>query len=271
MEEGEKSKGWLVWVIVIPLCMALGAVATRWAMKPFSKPSGPPPPAAQAQAPQAAPVPAEAPPADNFELPGDEAEGKEAEVVWSKPGAAAPQPAKTAAAPEPAPAPDAGDSKKDQSLGLAYGALTKATEKLLGNPKAIKALLSNDYVVKGFMSRDTVKKATASSASLAAYLKNPDNLSQFMGKSVVQRGINNQQLVDAVASSKLAGALLDTPGGRALLKDTDAIGEIMRENPAMVNVLTNPVLLNALMQNPKTAEVAAQIGASGNPLAKYKK
>lgn len=257
MEEGEKSKSWLIWIIIVPVCMAIGALGVKWAMKPFSRPSAPAPAAAEAQAPAPAPAPAQAPPPDNFELPGDEAEGKEAVVTWGKP-------AETAApgAPAAAARAAAGDPEKDRSLGLVYGALTKAAEKLLGSPKAVNALLSNEYVVKGFMSRETVKKATASSASLAAYLKDPKNVSQFMNKPAVQKGINNQQLVDAVATSKLASALLDTPGGKALLNDPAAIAEVVKANPGLVTVLSNPALINALMQNPRTAGLAGQLGGS---------
>ncbi|MEK7722218.1 MAG: hypothetical protein AAB359_07505, partial [Elusimicrobiota bacterium] len=136
-------------------------------------------------------------------------------------------------------------------------------EKILNSPKAVTALLSNEYVVKGFMSRDTVKNATASSSALANYLKNPTNMSKFMGKEAVQRGINNQQLVNAVASSRLAGALLDTPGGRALLSDPRAIAEVLQANPALIDVLMNPAVLNALIQNPKTVGVVTQINMAG--------
>jgi hypothetical protein len=123
----------------------------------------------------------------------------------------------------------------------------------------VGAIFNNDYVVKGFMSRDTVKKATASSASLAAYLKNPSNLSKFMAKAPVQQGLKDPRLVGAMAGSKLVAAMLDTPGGKDLLSDPSAMAGIVQANPALAGVLTNPAILKALMENPKTANVAAQL------------
>ena len=101
--------------------------------------------------------------------------------------------------------------------------------------------------------------------SLANYLKNPANMNKFMGKEAVQRGINNQELVNTVATSGIAVALLDTPGGRALLNDPMAIAEILQANPGLVEVLKNPAILNALVSNPKTAGVVTSISMSGIP------
>ena len=260
MEEEGKGGGWLKWIIIIPVCMAAGALLTKWALKPLSSTRF-----VQAQAvasvpastAQQAPAPA-VPDNSGYELPGDEPAGAEAAVVWSnKPSSPAGQGARPEAA--PAPAADPKEEKRSRAMGFAYGALSKAAAKLLDNPKAVSALLNNNYVVKGFMARDTVKAATANAASLSAYLKNPANLSQFVSKPAVQGGMNDQQLVNALASSRLAGALMDTPGGKALLKDPAAITDIINANPGILKVLTTPAVLNALIQNPKTAGIVGNI------------
>ena len=274
MEEGEQGKSWLIGVLIIPVAMAAGVLLTKWALQPgkTARPTAEeqaetrteaPAPFTQAAAP-AAPRPAVSESA-GYDLPGDEPSG-DAGIIWAnKPAETAPskeagaRPAQAAAAARPE------DAKKSEGLGFAYGAISKAVEKLLDNPKAVSAILNNEYVVKGFMSRDTVKNATRSSASLAAYLKNPANMNKFMGKEVVQRGLNNQQLVNTVATSGLAVALLDTPGGKALLSDPMAIAEILQANPGLVDVLKNPAILNALVSNPKTSGVVTSISMSGIP------
>ena len=260
MEESDNGRGWIFWLLVVPAALATGALLTRWALQR-------PAPAPQAQVAESAPprqpaMPA-AQPAESqpFDLPGDEPDSGEPAVSWGKEPAAATGAAGAASA--AGAAADPGESKKSFGLGLACGALTKASEKLLNNPKALGALFNNDYVVKGFMSRDTVKQATASPAALAAYLKNPANMNKFMAKAPVQSGMNNRELVNAVASSKLAGAMLDTPGGKALLKDPSAMADILKANPGLINVLGNPVMIEALMNNPKTAGVVTQITMSG--------
>jgi len=267
MEEGEQGKSWLIWVLIVPVAMAAGVLLTKWALQP-----GKSAPAAQAEAQAEAvnPLPSSAVPkpaaaeSAGYDLPGDEPSG-DAGIIWAnKPGEAAPS-KEAGARPAQAAAASPQDAKKSQGLGFAYGAISKAVEKLLDNPKAVSALLNNEYVVKGFMSRDTVKNATRSSASLAAYLKNPANMNKFMGKEVVQRGLNNQQLVNTVATSGIAVALLDTPGGKALLNDPMAIAEILQANPGLVDVLKNPAILNALVSNPKTSGVVTSISMSGIP------
>ena len=212
---------------------------------------------APAQRPAAAP-------AENapYDLPGDEPDSGEPQLSWGKDPAAG-RPGAGAPAASQAAGEDPKEAKKSFGMGLAYGALTAAAGKLLDNPKAMSALFNNDYVVKGFMSRDTVKEATANSAALAKYLGNPANMAKFMAKEPVQRGMGNRELVSALASSKLVGAMLDTPGGKALLKDPNAMAGVLKTNPGLINVLSNPVMLEALMNNPKTAGVVTQITISG--------
>ncbi len=270
MEEGGQGKSWLIWALIVPVAMAAGVLLTKWALQPV-KAVRTAPAEEQVQAQPEAASPAAAPggprPATpdgaGYDLPGDEPSG-DAGIIWankpaetppSKEAAARPAAAAAAASPQ--------DAKNSQGLGFAYGAISKAVEKLLDNPKAVSALLNNEYVVRGFMSRDTVKNATRNSAALANYLKNPANMNKFMGKEVVQRGMNNQQLVSAVASSALVGALLDTPGGKALLSDPLAIAEVLKANPGLIGVLRNPAILNALIENPKTAGVVTNISMQG--------
>ncbi len=260
MREGDGEKSWLIWLLVVPVCMTLGALLARWVFPPAGTAPAAGTETRAAAAPGTGTQPPEPAAPDNskFELPGDEP-ASDASVSWANKPAAATQPA--AAKPEPAAA--AGDPKKDNALGFKYGAISKAVEKLLNSPKAVAAILNNGYVVKGFMSRDTVRKATASSASLANYLKNPANLNNFMAKPAVQGGLNDPALVNAAASSKLVGALLDTPGGHALLNDPVSLAGVIQANPGLIDVLKNPNILNALLQNPKTAGVVGQLGMGG--------
>lgn len=259
-EEGAGGTHWMVWVLVIGVSMAIGALAVRWAIGPrpvLSPASSAAPASAPASAATAREtVQAKAPDQSQFDLPGDEQQG-DSSIMWSKQSA---KPAETQtgqSAPETPAAP--AEAGKSRELGFVKNALTKAAEKLLDNPKALAALFNNDYVVKGFMSRDTVRSATASKASLSAYLSDPRNLNQFMAKPAVQRGLNDQQLTAAMASTKLVAALMDTPGGKALLADQNAVTKVINANPALVTVLSNPGVASALAANPKTAGVLGSV------------
>ncbi|MBI5742979.1 MAG: hypothetical protein HY952_00355 [Elusimicrobia bacterium] len=264
MEEEKEGNNWLLWLLIVPVCMAAGALAVKLMLGPRGPAATPAAPTAAASSAEPAPfssaaaTPAAAPAETSFDLPGDERQA-DPSLSWGEPKAQERAPADA----QPAAKESSADAKKSRDLGLAYGALTKLADKLLGNPKALSAVFNNDYVVKGFMSRDTVKNATANKASLAAYMKNPKNLSEFMSKSPVQRGLNNSALVSELAASKLASALLDTPGGKALLSDPAAITDIIKTNPELLGVLTNPSVIGALSKNPKTAGVVGAAMSGG--------
>ncbi len=258
-EEQNSGGGWAIWVL-IPICVVLTVLATKWILKPRSAVTpvateqytgGNADEALMAQNRQAEAGTPYSPPEQNVMYK------PVAETVKEEQAAARPAPERPAGPDEAA---VAGRTPKEQrKSGLAYGFLTKAVGKLMNNPKAVSALLNNKYVVNGFMSRDSVKAATGSPAALAGYLKDPRNMSQFMNKPVVQAGLNNQALFDAVAGSKLVGALLDTPGGKGLLNDPSALADVLSANPGLVSVISNPKVLSALMHNPKTAGAAGAI------------
>lgn len=268
MEEGQSGgSGWAIWVL-IPVAVVLTVLATKWIMQPRSAApvgvteqytGGNADEVLTAKNSQAeADMQYSAPAQSNVQYKPVAETFKTEQAAPESP--VEPGPAKPAPQAGPDEASVAGRTVKEQrNSGLTYGFLTKAVGKLMNNPKAVSALLNNKYVIAGFMSRDSVKAATGSPAALASYLKNPRNTSQFMNKPVVQAGLNNQALFDAAVTSKLAGALLDTPGGKGLLADPSAISDILAVNPELVSVLSNPKVMGALTNNPKTSGAVGAI------------
>jgi hypothetical protein len=53
--------------------------------------------------------------------------------------------------------------------------------------------------------------------------------------------------------------MLDTPGGKALLNDPAAIAGVLKANPALLDALSNPAVLTAIAQNPRTTGLLGQI------------
>ncbi len=259
MEEEQKN-GWAIWVI-LPVCVVATVLVTRWLIKSNTGP------AALTEEYSAVERPVTDDDGDEQAQP----EPGEVRARYDSAGVKAQQPA-TPAADEPKTAQaDAGKAaadgrtvKKQRSFGAARDAISNFVAKSLDNPKAVAALLNNQYVVDGFMSRATVKAATASPKALSNYLKNPANLSKFMSKAAVKNGVNDGAMVDAVASSKLVGAMLETPGGRGLLDDPQALADIFMANPALASAISNPNILTALMNNPRTAGLVDTIAAGGS-------
>ncbi|MFA6435056.1 MAG: hypothetical protein WCW52_10205 [Elusimicrobiales bacterium] len=255
----EQKNGWAVWVL-LPVCILATVLVTRWLIKHHT---GAPSALTEEYTAEEAKMP------DDRDADQDEAaeSGPGEAGAPSIPGAvmpgSEPVPAKPAPAAPAVAVQDKRSAKKQWSLGRTRDALSKFAAGSLNNPKALAAILNNQYVVDGFMSRPTVKGLTGNPKALANYLKNPANLSKFMNKTAVKGGLNDARLVDAVGSSKLVGAMLDTPGGRGLLTDPQALTDVLMANPALASALLNPNVLNALMNNPKTVGLVNVLSMSG--------
>jgi len=156
---------------------------------------------------------------------------------------------------------ESNDTKAKEAMGMGSqkGYLSYAVGKVMGSPKAVSALLNNKYVVNGFMSRATVKAATGSAQGLANYLKGsgPTN---FMNNPVVKAAMDNPAVVNAIASSGMISAMLNTPAAQDLMKDPQALNDLVTNNPQlMATLMSNPNMMNALMSNPDTAALMGKI------------
>lgn len=151
-------------------------------------------------------------------------------------------------------------AKEQMGLGNQKGYLTYAVGKTMDNPKAVGALMNNSWVVKGFMGRSTVKGALGSPEGLSNYLKNTNAVNNFLGNSVVQAAMKNPAVVNAFASSAMAGAILSSPGVQGLMQNPQALIEMANTNPQVMALLSNPNVMAALMNNPQTAGLAAGLG-----------
>jgi hypothetical protein len=156
-------------------------------------------------------------------------------------------------------------AKEQMGLGNQKGYLTYAVGKTMDNPKAAAALMNNSWVVKGFMGRSTVKGALGSPEGLSNYLKNTNAVNNFLGNSVVQSALKNPALVNAFASSAMAGAILSSPGVQGLMQNPQALIEMANTNPQVMQLLSNPNVMAALMNNPQTAGLAAGLGGGFAP------
>jgi hypothetical protein len=160
--------------------------------------------------------------------------------------------------------PDMNDirQREQMSVGHQTGYLTKAVGAAMKSPKAVKALLNNKYVVAGFMSRDTVKRATSSPEALKEYLKG-NGPSNFVNNPVVKAAMGNPDVVSAVASSGMIGALLDTPAARELMKDPAAVAELVNSNPDLIAMaMQDPMLMSSLMSNPEVSGIVYKFDTS---------
>lgn len=268
MSEGPRNNDWFIWILIVPLCVLAGVMAARWYSAPpapvhASKGAGPERPA---ETPAAALPPSSAASRGADELQSDEVERGQAGVMWDKSSSTAAPAALPARVPAEALYSAAGprDPRKDELTGATDGALSEAAGRLLTDPRALSALLNNKYVVRGFLSREEVKRAGADKAAAVAFLSDRSNLETFLALDPVRRGRGSRQLVSIFATSKLLMAALDTPGCRAVLADQRAIRAIARANPGLADVLSDQLVLNAMMSHPRLDGVASQIqlGAS---------
>ena len=149
--------------------------------------------------------------------------------------------------------------KEHQYIGRKKGYLTSAVGAALKNPKVVKTLFNNSLVIKGFMGRDRVKKVLKDSDALTDYIMNTDAADNFLNNSIVKKALNNPSIVEAVISSKLASKILSSPAVKGLLKDSEKTNKLLSSNPEFMILLANPLIMNALMQNPETASALSNI------------
>lgn len=265
-QEGQEVKrtNWAIW-IVLPVCIVGTVLVTKWFMSTKSRP-----PAGSVMEYNEVYTPQkedrEPPPAS----PGSGATARTgapagtdmASLIRSGSGetvtAKAASPSSGRAKPEVV---DERTAKEQSKFGFTYGAISAAVGKAMNNPRAVSAMLNNQYVINGFMSRNTVKNATGSKEAALNYLKNERNVSAFFDRPIVQRGLNNAAVLNAVVSSGLMTSLLNTPGGKAVLNDPAAMREVIASNPQLGQLLMNPNVVNVLIGNPKTAGLIGQVGA----------
>ena len=154
--------------------------------------------------------------------------------------------------------------QEQKSFGFTKGYLTYAVGQTMNNPKAVSALFNNSFVVGGFMSRGTVKSALGSAQGLQNYLSNATVVNNFLGNSVVKAALGNPQVINAVASSSLASAIINSPAMQDMLKNPDSLNNILSANPQIATLMANPNVANALMNNPETAGVLGGLNIGGN-------
>ena len=158
--------------------------------------------------------------------------------------------------------------REQKSFGFTKGYLTYAVGKTMNNPKAVSALFNNSFVVGGFMARDTVKAALGSAQGLQNYLSNTSAVNTFLGNNVVKAALANPQIINAVASSSLASAIISSPAIQDLIKNPDSINNILASNPQIAMFMADPNIMRALMNNPQTAGVVGGLNLGGGNIPK---
>ena len=173
--------------------------------------------------------------------------------------AAVPDTRKNEAAVEQKPKPrNPKEERKDVSIGFTKDYISYMVGKNL-SPKTVSALLNNSFVVKGFMARSTVKAALGSTQGLQNYLSNTDAVNSFLGKGVIKAGMQDSNILNAVFSSELAGAVLNSPAMKDLVNHPDALNNMIVANPQLAMMLADPKIMNALTSTPQTAAAAGKM------------
>ncbi|MCX7905587.1 MAG: hypothetical protein N2446_02675 [Elusimicrobiales bacterium] len=149
--------------------------------------------------------------------------------------------------------------KEMTSIGYKQGFLSQAVGKLINNPKAIKALFDNEFVVKGFLARQTVKNALSDPKYLENILTNSQIISNFFNNENVKAALKNQEVINAIAQSKLMNEIISSPAVNQLLNNQNSINNIIQKMPQATELLANPYILQALSQNSQGSKLISQI------------
>jgi len=285
--EANSKKSWKIWLYLIPIFAIAAIPAVKWSIKagssdvPLSKAEYNAFNAEEGEIDKARKNDLPRPKLNDGEFrihyknageraEAEEAARREAEAGKKAAGAQARADAERSTTGRQAGAGNAGEFAMDsmkaneqRSVGLAKGYLSYAMGKVINNPKALGALLNNKHVINGFMSRDTVKNATASPEALADFLKNGSAIGNFMNNSAVQSALNNPAALSAAAGSGFMTALINTPAGQALLNDPLAMANVITANPQLIGLMSDPKIMELLMNNPGAAAYIAQMNLGG--------
>jgi len=151
--------------------------------------------------------------------------------------------------------------REQRSIGFTEGLMAAVVEKVAHNPAALNAILSNKNIIGGFMSRDSVKAAGGSLQGLQNFLRTPTPM-YFINNSAVKAAMSNPAIVNAVATSGLAGALMETPVARQLMNDPKALGDLFNSNPELVNAFMATPGAMTIMSNPEVAAMMSKFDSS---------
>ncbi len=149
-----------------------------------------------------------------------------------------------------------------KTAGYKKGLLTDAVGYAMNKPSAVKKLFDNSLVVKGFMKRPTVKRVLNDPQALQQFLTQTPAANNFLGNPVVQQALGNPAILNAVVSSKLAESILNSPAIQQLINNPEMLNSLIESNPQAAELLTNPILINALASNPSTQDIYSQLGNS---------
>ncbi|MFH1618890.1 MAG: hypothetical protein ABIG11_03210, partial [bacterium] len=81
----------------------------------------------------------------------------------------------------------------------------------------------------------------------------------FFSNAVIREALNNPAIINAVAASKLAEAIVSTPAVKSFMNDPAALKYIIAANPLISSLCANKTLMNALSANPATGRAAARL------------
>lgn len=164
------------------------------------------------------------------------------------------------------------DETRAQRTGSESSLLVKGLQRLLHYPRVIRAVLDNDLVVRGFMNGKAAKKFCGDSKALADHLsdtKNPVGVKLFMAG--FRDAFSSPPALQAVLGSKLTQTVLsDCAAIEPMIRDQGLVTQIALNNPQALMMLGNPVLVQAMADNPAVLNVVSgfQTTASASPLPK---
>lgn len=151
-------------------------------------------------------------------------------------------------------------------LGEDSTLLTRAATGLLNYPKAMRWLLDQPLLVKSFMSFPAAQRKCRDSGALANFLADPANpRGEKMYRAVFKSSLDDPKASSALLGSRLAEAILDCPGVKSLVSDSEKVQGILTQNLDAAMLIMDPRTVEAISKVPGAAAPFKEFRRSMGP------
>lgn len=155
--------------------------------------------------------------------------------------------------------------KNYEIIGLAPWALTENFAANLEDPELIRYLLNRQEVGPAFISRVDVAPLLSDPQLLAALAQDEKTLSEFFNSDVIQKMLENEKMVRAVAGSRFMSHLLISKAVKHFRDQPQEAAKLIEGSPTLSALRKNPGVRQAVEENRYLQPIAAQLLGAAAP------
>ena len=144
-------------------------------------------------------------------------------------------------------------------IGEAPYALTINVSSNIDDPDLLRYLFNNDNTAKAFIARADVAPLLQDPAALAKVMADQTAVNAFLSNEIVQKVLSSQQLVSALAGSRLFSYMLISKAVKYYRDHPAEAAKLINTNPALAALKQNPNVRKAVAENTYLKNISATL------------